>query len=258
MAKLKNQNSKAAVMLSILALLAVGLLVWTARSSHSTDIVSSTKTPKIATPTNSGSSVIQKETVAPDQVWPKQLSSEEASSLNVVVNKKHKLPSDYTPELVNIRGFKLRSEASIALEQLLTDAKNSGVSLKIISAYRSYSYQEQVYGGYVAQYGQEKADTISARPGHSEHQTGLAVDLGASDGTCDLEICFENTSAGAWIKDNAQNFGFIVRYLKGKETLTGYQYEPWHLRYVGVDIADKMNSSGQTMDEYFGVYAGSY
>lgn len=256
MAKSKNQNGKVALMLTVLALLAAGLLVWTARRDPPTS-TGNNETPKTNAPT-SNMDVRPKENVLPDQVWPKQLSSEESANLTVVVNKKHKLPADYIPQLVNIRGFQLRNEASSELEQLLSDADSSNVSLKIISAYRSYDYQQQVYGGYVTQYGEEKADTISARPGHSEHQTGLAVDLGASNGACDLEICFESTPAGEWIKSNAKKYGFIVRYQKDKDISTGYQYEPWHLRYVGTDIADKINASGQTLDEYFGFVAGEY
>jgi len=186
----------------------------------------------------------------------KILSYEEASSIDVVVNKKNKLPNDYVPNLTNVRGANMRPEAASALESLLSSVESTGLGVKIISSYRSYSTQVNTYNGYVNQNGQAQADTFSARPGHSEHQTGLAVDVGG--GGCDLEICFGNTPFGEWIKNNAQQYGFIIRYPQGKESLTGYQYEPWHLRYVGVTVATAIQGSGQTLDQYYGVTAGGY
>lgn len=191
-------------------------------------------------------------------LWPIEISENDAASLQVVVNKKHKLPEDYVPSLISVAGGKMRPEAASSFEDMLAQAKNDGVNLRTVSSYRSYSQQVSVYNGYVAQYGTEQADTFSARPGHSEHQTGLAVDVGASDGACELEICFENTPAGIWVKNNVYKYGFIVRYPKDKEALTGYQYEPWHLRYVGSDVASKIHSSGQTLDDFYNVEAGGY
>jgi D-alanyl-D-alanine carboxypeptidase len=188
--------------------------------------------------------------------YPVQLSMEEAGSLSVVVNKKHKLPSDYVPNLTSVRGASLRPEAASALESLLSDAEATGLGVKVISSYRSYATQINTYNGYVNQYGQEYADTISARPGHSEHQTGLAVDVGG--GGCDLEICFGTTPFGEWLKSNAYKYGYIIRYPSGKEAETGYQYEPWHLRYVGISAAQSISASGQTMDQFYGFVAGSY
>jgi D-alanyl-D-alanine carboxypeptidase len=195
--------------------------------------------------------------VKPQEVgYPVQLSMEEAGSLSVVVNKKHKLPSDYVPNLTNVRGASLRPEAASALETLLSDAEAAGLGVKIISSYRSYATQISTYNGYVNQYGQEYADTISARPGHSEHQTGLAVDVGG--GGCDLEICFGSTPFGEWLKTNAYKYGYIIRYPSGKEAETGYQYEPWHLRFVGTNTAWGIGDSNQTLDQFFGVVAGGY
>lgn len=190
-----------------------------------------------------------KPTSAPVPQWPVTYSQAEASSITVVVNKKHKLPSTYAPG--GIRG-----EASSALTQLFNDAATHGIGLKILSGYRSYATQSSTYNGYVARDGQALADTYSARPGHSEHQTGLAIDVG--NGTCDLEICFGDTSAGKWIAANAQNYGFIIRYPNGKQAETGYQYEPWHLRFVGTDNAKAVAASGKTLDQYYNVEAGGY
>jgi D-alanyl-D-alanine carboxypeptidase len=191
-------------------------------------------------------------------IWPVQLTTAEAGSITVVVNKKHKLPSDYVPELTEVTGGQLRPEAAQAMTSLLFKANEVGVPMKIISSYRSYSTQVSTYNKWVAQSGQAQADTFSARSGHSEHQTGLAVDLGMPDGTCNLEICFGSTAQGLWLDANAPNYGFVIRYDEDKEPITGYQYEPWHVRYVGVETAKAIVSSGQTLDEYYGIEAGGY
>lgn len=188
--------------------------------------------------------------------WPVQLTSSEADSLTVVVNKKHKLPSSYVPELTDVSGGQMRPEAAQALTSLLFKANEAGVPMSVLSSYRSYQTQVSTYNKWVNQSGQTAADTFSARPGHSEHQLGLAVDLG--NGTCNLETCFGDTTTGQWLANNAPSYGFIIRYPSGKDATTGYQYEPWHLRYVGVDNATAITASGQTMDEYYGVTAGDY
>lgn len=196
--------------------------------------------------------------VEPESQWPVTYSSVEASSITVVVNKKHRLPSTYAPATVSVSGGNLRSEAATAMSQLLTDAENAGVGMKIISSYRSYNTQVSTYQKWVNLQGQAEADRGSARPGHSEHQTGLAADLGNPDGSCDLLACFGTGAQGVWLANNAHTYGFIIRYPEGKESLTGYQYEPWHVRYVGVDTATAIYQSGLTMDQYYGVEAGGY
>lgn len=191
--------------------------------------------------------------------WPVNISQQVASSSTVVVNKKHKLPDTYIPSpLVSIGGVQLRQDAKSAMDDLLAAASVAGYSLKILSGYRSYSYQANLYDSYVARDGKIAADTYSARPGFSEHQLGLAGDVGNSNGSCDLETCFGDSAAGKWIASNAQNYGFIVRYPRGKELETGYQYEPWHLRYLGIDIAKSVYSSGETLDQYYNITAGGY
>lgn len=190
--------------------------------------------------------------------WPVLLTNEQAASLTVVVNKKHKLPSDYVPRLVPVGSTQIRQETANAINQLISEASKQGYSLKIVSGYRSYSQQQSVYNSYVASDGQTNADTYSARPGFSEHQTGLVADIGYSNSYCNLEVCFGETPAGRWVAANASNFGFIIRYPLGKDSITGYQYEPWHLRYLGVETAKAVVGSGKTLDEYFGVAAGGY
>jgi len=196
--------------------------------------------------------------VVPVSQWPVVYSDSEASSITVVVNKKHKLPSSYAPSVVPIAGGYLRQEAVTAMNDLLATANSAGNSMKIISSYRSYSTQVSTYQKWVNLQGQTEADRGSARPGHSEHQTGLAVDLGNPDNSCNLLACFGTGIRGVWLANNAHSFGFIVRYPEGKESLTGYQYEPWHVRYVGITEATAIYQSGQTMDQYYGVEAGGY
>ncbi|WP_461169089.1 M15 family metallopeptidase [Arthrobacter sp. Z1-15] len=174
----------------------------------------------------------------------------------VVVNKQRPLaPVSYIPgDLVGVDGQLLREAAASSFALLKEAAASEGVELAAVSGYRSYESQAQLYAGYSARYGQATADTISARPGHSEHQTGLAVDIAAPDGTCSLQACFEDTAAGSWAAENAHRFGFIVRYPEDASSITGYAYEPWHLRFVGADLALSMHEhpSG-TLEEHLGL-----
>ncbi|KAA2275722.1 M15 family metallopeptidase [Staphylococcus haemolyticus] len=160
----------------------------------------------------------------------------------LIVNKTTKLPSDYNP------GEKPKAQR--ALQQMFTDAERDGVSLYKISGFRSYETQVNLYNQYVARDGEENADRYSARPGTSEHQSGLSYDVGAIGSDANLRECFGATKEGQWIARNAHRYGFIVRYPKGKEQITGYQYEPWHLRYLGKNNATKVQHSGQSLEEY--------
>jgi D-alanyl-D-alanine carboxypeptidase len=183
-------------------------------------------------------------------------SLDEPSSVWVIVNKKRPLPATYTPEsLTPLGGASLQADAATALTKLLSGAKKEGISLKVISGYRSYASQQSVYSGYVQTDGQANADTYSARPGHSEHQTGLAADLGNASGNCDLEICFGTTPGGVWLAAHAHEYGFIIRYAEDKTPITGYQYEPWHIRYVGSELSAELHKAPQPMEEFFGLPA---
>jgi D-alanyl-D-alanine carboxypeptidase len=175
-----------------------------------------------------------------------------AASLQVVVNKHRQLnPAAYVPgQLVRVQGEVLRSQAADAYKQFAKAAKAGGVNVMPISGYRSFSEQASLYDSYVRQYGQATADTLAARPGYSEHQTGLAMDIGV----CALQACFANTPAGQWAAEHGWEYGFIIRYPAGAQATTGYTYEPWHLRYVGRAIAEDMKSSGiATLEKYFGL-----
>lgn len=189
----------------------------------------------------------------PDGLDKDQHSLTAPESKWVIINKINALPAGYEPEdLRSVGGNeRLRAEAASALETLLAAASARGTALYVISGYRSYTTQVATYDGYVRADGQTQADTYSARPGHSEHQTGWVVDVG--NGTCDLQTCFGDTLAGRWLADHAHEYGFTIRYMRGKEAVTGYQYEPWHLRYVGVALATELHKNAQTMEEFFGV-----
>ena len=182
-----------------------------------------------------------------------------ASSLQVVVNKQHPLnPIDYAPDSTKSvgNGQVMRTEAADAFLQMQAAAKAASNPIAATSGYRSYGYQQSVYGGYVKQYGVAQTDTFSARPGYSEHQTGLAVDI--EGGGCSLDNCFANTPQGKWLADNAYKYGFILRYPDGKTDVTGYEFEAWHFRYVGVELATDMHTKGiTTLEEYFDISGGT-
>lgn len=187
-------------------------------------------------------------------------SISEPSSIWVVVNKSHPIGPDYAPGISLVRGYQVAATAAGPLTALLAESDEQGLGFKIASAYRSYGYQEGVYGNVVATSGQAAADRVSARPGYSEHQTGLAVDLvtPASPG-CDFDACFARTPGGRWLADNAWSYGFIVRYQPGNEALTGYSPEPWHLRYVGRALAAELRRTHvDTLEEFFDVTGGDY
>ncbi|MEV5052646.1 M15 family metallopeptidase [Arthrobacter sp. LAR12-1-1.1] len=181
-----------------------------------------------------------------------------AASLQVAVNKHRQLnPAAYVPgQLVRVQGERLRTQAADAYKQFARAAKAAGVNVMPISGYRSFSEQASLYDSYVRQYGQATADTLAARPGYSEHQTGLAMDIGNASGTCALQACFATTPAGQWAAQHGWEHGFIIRYPAGAGATTGYTYEPWHLRYVGRAIAEDMHWTGiSTLEEYFGLGA---
>lgn len=158
----------------------------------------------------------------------------------LIANKTYALPSTYAPG-------GLDRTVQEAFNKMKGDAAKEGLTLWIASGYRSYDYQKNLYNRYVASDGQAKADTYSARAGHSEHQTGLCFDLNQVNDT------FANTPESAWVNANAHKYGFIVRYPKGKESITGYKYEPWHLRYLGVELATSVYNSGLCLEEYLGI-----
>lgn len=180
----------------------------------------------------------------------------------ILVNKNYKLSFTYVPkELVFMHNlpkifdddrdrFYLNKTAYEQLTQLFNDAKKDGAFFTVSSGYRSYATQEWVYNAYVEANGIEMAELFSARPGHSEHQTGLAVDLTSEKINFKLSEEFANTLEGKWLAENCYKYGFIIRYPKNKANITGYIYEPWHIRYVGVEAATIIHNENLTLEEY--------
>ncbi len=181
------------------------------------------------------------------------LSNEEASAIDVIVNKYYKLNENYEPsDLVTIdskfasNNQRLRKEAADKFEEMAADALASGIKIYAGSTYRSYDYQLDLYNRYVLQDGFAEAETYSARAGYSEHQLGLAVDVLNGD----WQYLSENDDEYTWLIDNSYKYGFILRYPRNKEYVTGYMFEDWHFRYLGVELANKVKLSGLTYDEH--------
>ena len=183
------------------------------------------------------------------------------SSQNLIlVNKSNSLSRNYQPDdlvIPNIRFDNIADDmiqyvryyAAIALEELFQSAESQGINLIAVSGYRSYSYQDNVYRYEVNTVGRIEADKYVAKAGESEHQTGLSMDI-LSDEYLSLDDGFENTIAFNWLENNMSKFGFILRFPKGKEDITGYSYEPWHIRYVGISAATEIMEEGLTLEEY--------
>ena len=190
----------------------------------------------------------------------------DTNSLLLLANKKNRLPEGYVPnDLVKVNipctngSATMRAEAAASLETMYQAALKDNVSLAISSAFRDESYQSSLYYGYANSYGADYADTISSRPGYSDHQTGLAVDF-VEGSSADFNDDFEATASGRWLAANAHLYGFIMRYPPGKAAITGYSYEPWHFRYIGIASATAVynTSPDESFEEYYQVEGGDY
>lgn len=157
----------------------------------------------------------------------------------LLANKTYSLPSSYN--------IGVDSTAGAAVDELIQASANDGINLFVCSGFRSYLTQKNLYQSYVNRDGQAAADTYSARPGYSEHQTGLAFDMNNASSS------FNNTKEAKWLAENCYKYGFIIRYPQGKESITGYQYESWHIRYVGTDLAKAIHDTDLTLEEFFGI-----
>ncbi|HEY5231677.1 MAG TPA: M15 family metallopeptidase [Galbitalea sp.] len=223
---------------------------------HGTPATSQAAAKHTSAPTTSAKpSATPTPTPTPTPTFDKtQFSTTDPSSDWVVVDKQHPLnPLNYAPPLapLNLPGYKgeMRPEAAAALQEMFADYHTqSGSQLTVVSPYRSYPSQVSVYNGWVSRLGQAQADRQSARPGYSEHQTGLAVDIDTADSEA-----FGATPAGVWLAQNSWKYGFVVRYQLGQEAITGYEYEPWHFRYVGIPLATELQKEGfPSLETFFG------
>lgn len=189
-------------------------------------------------------------------------ASSDPDSIHVLVNRQNPLePLEYEPDDlvypdVPFSGpeaaMRLREEASEALEELVAAGDAEDMHLGLVSGYRSFDYQVQIYASRHAEVGTEETDRYMSRPGYSEHQTGLAADvISIANPNCMLGECFADTPEGEWVAENAHEFGFLIRYLEDMEHITGYPYEPWHLRYVGEETAAEVYEEGVTLEEYW-------
>ena len=184
----------------------------------------------------------------------KNIEKIEPMGYDYIVNKNYKLSNNYIPKDLQELDLKysckdkyLRKDAKIYFEIMAKDAKKEGLTILAVSAYRSYDYQEKLYSNYVNSLGHFRADIASARAGHSEHQTGLSVDI--ANKSLDYDN-FENTKEFYWMIDNSYKYGFILRYPKAKYDITGFMYEPWHYRFVGIDTAKYLHDNNLTLEEY--------
>ncbi|MCD8511324.1 MAG: M15 family metallopeptidase [Bacillus sp. (in: Bacteria)] len=190
---------------------------------------------------------------------------EDLDDVLLLVNRRRALPPEYVPEDLaepevrftfdeQLPQRLLREQAAEALEKLFQTAEEQGIYLFAVSGYRSYERQESIFAFNWQTHGEERANQFSARAGHSEHQTGLAMDITSQSAGFQLTQDFGDTEEGKWVAENAAEFGFIIRYLEGKEEITGFAYEPWHLRYVGVEAALEIAEQGITLEEYLNWY----
>ena len=188
------------------------------------------------------------------------LSNDIKNGLLILVNKQHAVDKEYKPsDLTAIKYYAqdrspnsryMRAEAAEAFNKMSEAAAKEGYTIVVTTAYRSYDFQKSLYDSYVKNSGQAAADRFSAQPGKSEHQTGLSADVSSPSVNYQLTKDYINTPEGKWLNDNAYKFGFIIRFPEGKEAITGYMYEPWHVRYVGQTAATEIYQKGITLEEY--------
>lgn len=229
-------------------------------------VATTTAVPAPAASAAPPSSTPPSSSAPPSGALSQKYSLSDPASQWVIVNKHRPLaPLQFAPaDLVQPRvqlavsgeASLLNSTTAAAAEKLFAGAASAGVTMTLASGYRSFQTQTATYNGYVTSRGQASADTASARPGFSEHQTGWAFDIGDGGGACSFQPCFAEQPAAVWAKANAFKYGFVVRYPWMLHEITGYYYEPWHLRFVGVEAATDMANRGiGTLEEYFGLEA---
>lgn len=215
-----------------------------ATTKNTNKTISSTNNTKIITPSFDKT---QHSTTDPNSIW-------------LVVNKQHPLSKiDFAPtDLTTSNGATISAKAQADFEAMVAAASAQSVNLVVGSSYRSYATQTALYNSYVASSGQAVADTFSAKPGYSEHQTGLAIDFtGNSNPNCNYSDCYTTTAEGSWLTAHATEYGFLLRYTADKQPITGYKNEPWHYRYIGRELAKEMKKQNiTTLEEFFNITGG--
>ncbi|MBR2670151.1 MAG: M15 family metallopeptidase [Solobacterium sp.] len=247
------------IILSLLILLGLIYLKFFAKPSPKPAKPTSTPAAETATATPEETEEPTPEvTTTPEPTPEIVVDLDSNDSINKFVNKSYTIDSGYVPSdlrKVNVRSNSdqtLRAEAADALEKMMGAALDEGLTLKLLSGYRSYKEQVSLYNTYLNRYGKAKTATMDAYPGGSEHQLGLAVDLGNVSGKCELITCFVEYPTYTWLHEHAYEYGYIERYPQGKESITGIMFSPWHFRYVGIEEAKRIHDSGLTMEEFYG------
>lgn len=266
---MRNALVTAAILLALFIAILAGCSIVDDSTDFSTPYnspsASSTEALNVEGSHNNNSYNVKDKVNLPDQVEGVQIVAE-PDSITVLVNKQLTLPKDYEPkDLVypnipfifkeKIEKRMMRKVAVQALEQMVAGAEKDGIFLAGVSAYRSYATQSAVFNNFVKKDGEAKALTYSAFPGASEHETGLAIDISGSDGKCAALDCFAGSKEAKWLDQNSSEYGFIIRYPNGKESITGYQFEPWHIRYVGAKVSMEIASKGITLEEYSSAFS---
>ncbi|WP_417235602.1 D-alanyl-D-alanine carboxypeptidase family protein [Arthrobacter sp.] len=245
----------AAVATSVALAAALLLPAHTAWASPVGDLQDAQATPSTGPAPSPGDAGHEEKTRTPSREQAFAAYTTDPTSPLVLVNEHHPLqPRDYTPAklvAVNGSGARMVPDAAHALEKLIAAARRDGHGLIVESAYRSYDHQMGLFRRYTNQYGEAYASKISARPGTSEHQLGLSADIGVGNGQCSLRACLADLPGGRWTARHAADFGFIIRYPKDQQQTTGYNFEPWHLRYVGTTAARTMREQHiATFEQY--------
>lgn len=268
----RPRRRRTIIIAAILVLLLAAILYYVGTHRAANDQSSMTLTPPASSKTKEQQSVtsangVGDKVASDDNFNKKQYSNDDPASLWVIVNKRRPLqPKDYAPQVaapnVPLRLGASNPEMMVstkmvpALESMFAAAKKDGIELMVASGYRPYSLQVSVYGSEVKAYGQAEADRESARPGFSEHQTGLAVDLEPVSRQCEVQDCFGDTPEGKWVTEHAHEYGFILRYTPTGEPTTGYRHETWHFRYVGTELSKEIyRLNNPPLETFFGLPA---
>ncbi len=222
----------------------ISIVVYKSRSNAAASESSSTVSTEIKSVTKKTESKAESSSKAVEKEQESKHKIEQNNGMTfvddiLIVNKTYSLPEDYDPGVSQV--------ALNAFNEMAEAASADGISLWINSGYRSYQEQEELYNGYASERGTEAADEVSSRPGHSEHQTGLAFDVN------DTSFGFEGSAEADWLTEHCPEYGFIIRFPEGKDKYTGYTYEPWHIRYLGTKLAKEITDSGLSLEEYLDI-----